>query len=59
MNKRLAALSEVLPTLVRDAAGLAGVGLLSYGAWLAWPPAGFMVAGALILAGVVLSARAR
>lgn len=28
----------------------AGVGLLSFGAWLAWRPAGFMVAGALILA---------
>jgi hypothetical protein len=34
------------------AAAPAGVGvlLLSYGAWLAWPPAGFMLAGALLLA---------
>lgn len=30
--------------------GLLGLGLLSYGAWLAWHPAGPMVAGALILA---------
>jgi hypothetical protein len=30
--------------------GLAGLGLLSYGAWIAWAPAGPMVAGVLILA---------
>jgi hypothetical protein len=30
--------------------GLAGLGLVSYGAWLAWPPAGFLVAGVLVLA---------
>lgn len=30
--------------------GLAGLGLISYGAWLAWPPAGFLTAGVLVLA---------
>jgi hypothetical protein len=30
--------------------GLAGVVLVSYGAWLAWPPAGFLAAGLLLLA---------
>jgi hypothetical protein len=30
--------------------GLAGLGLVSFGAWLAWPPAGFLTAGVLILA---------
>lgn len=30
--------------------GLLGLGLVAYGAWLAWPPAGPMVAGALLLA---------
>lgn len=30
--------------------GLLGVVLLSYGAWLAWPPAGFIVAGLALLA---------
>jgi hypothetical protein len=30
--------------------GFAGLGLVSYGAWLAWRPAGFLVAGALVLA---------
>lgn len=38
---------------VRAAPGLAGLGLLSYGAWLAWEPAGFMAAGVLVLADVV------
>lgn len=30
--------------------GLAGLALVAYGAWLAWPPAGFLTAGALVLA---------
>jgi hypothetical protein len=30
--------------------GLVGLGLVSYGAWLAWPPAGFLTAGVLVLA---------
>lgn len=33
-----------------DAAGLAGAGLLSYGAWLVYQPAGFIVLGSLLLA---------
>ncbi|MDK1019549.1 MAG: hypothetical protein QGD89_09140 [Actinomycetota bacterium] len=28
---------------------LAATGLLGYGAWLAWPPAGYMVAGVMCL----------
>lgn len=35
--------------------GLGGLAALSYGAWLAWPPAGFMVAGAGVLADVLWS----
>ena len=46
-----------LPLLLRDLAGLAGVAAISTGAWMAWPPAGFMVGGALVLAGALLSAR--
>lgn len=42
--------------IVRDGAGLVGLGALSYGAWLAWPPAGFMLGGFLLLAGAALSA---
>lgn len=40
--------------LLRDGPGMAGVGLAAYGAWLAWSPAGFMVAGALLIGGSVL-----
>ncbi|MFF3643385.1 hypothetical protein [Streptomyces sp. NPDC002564] len=36
--------------LGRALPGLAGLGLVAYGAWLAWPPAGFVAAGLLILA---------
>ncbi|MEA3042984.1 MAG: hypothetical protein QOH47_822 [Sphingomonadales bacterium] len=42
---------------VRDAAGLAGAGLVAYGAWLVYAPAGFVVAGLLLLAGALLHAR--
>jgi len=41
----------------RAAAGVAGLLLVSFGAWLAWHPAGYMVAGVLVLADVVWSQR--
>lgn len=43
----------VLMTLIL----LVGIGLLSLGAWLAWEPAGFMVAGASLIALPVLWVR--
>jgi hypothetical protein len=36
--------------VVRSIPGAAGALLVSYGAWQAWPPAGFIVAGAFLLA---------
>lgn len=33
----------------RDIAAFAGVGLVSYGAWLVYPPAGFIACGVLLL----------
>ena len=39
-----------LVDLLRDLTAIAGVGLLGYGAWLAWPPAGFMAAGVMLFA---------
>lgn len=39
--------------LWRALPALLGVGLVSFGAWLAWPPAGFMTAGVLVLADLV------
>lgn len=41
-----------------DTAGLAGVGLISFGSWLVYHPAGFIVSGALLLTLAVLTARA-
>ena len=46
----------MLPALLRDLAGLCGVGLVSYGAWLIYPPAGFIVGGSLMIAGALLLA---
>jgi len=53
----LAAIGAGLPGVLRDAAGLSGVALISYGAWMLHPAAGFIVAGALILTGAILTAR--
>lgn len=36
--------------LWRALPGLLGVGLVAYGSWLAWRPAGFLSAGVLLLA---------
>ncbi|MFJ8871084.1 hypothetical protein ACIRD6_35695 [Streptomyces sp. NPDC102473] len=40
----------VTGVLWRALPSLLGVGLVAYGAWLAWPPAGFLAAGFLLLA---------
>lgn len=34
----------------RDAVAIVGTGMIGYGAWLWWPPAGFMLPGALLVA---------
>jgi hypothetical protein len=49
----LKAITRALPGTMLDAAGIAGAGLIAYGAWLIYPPAGFITGGALILAGVL------
>lgn len=38
--------------------GFAGVGFVSYGAWLAYPPAGFIVLGFLLMVNSYLIAKA-
>jgi len=40
--------------LLRELAGLAAVGLIAYGTWLIYEPAGFIVGGFLLLIGVIL-----
>lgn len=45
--------------LLEVGALLAGAGLIAYGAHMAWPPAGFLVGGVQLIAGVILRARGR
>jgi len=49
-------IAGVMPGLVRDLAGLCGVGLVSYGAWMIYPPTGFIVAGILLIVGTLMIA---
>lgn len=58
LGKASTAAALAMPTVVRDLAGLAGAGGVSYGAWLIYEPAGFIVGGALLLAGAILAAAA-
>lgn len=57
---RMALIAETVAAgwgfMLRDVGGLAGVGLVSYGAWDAYHPAGFIVGGALLLAGAWIAA---
>ncbi|MER8754091.1 hypothetical protein NKH69_00205 [Mesorhizobium sp. M0976] len=50
----LATIAVRLPIVLRDLVGLAAVGLISYGAWLVVPAAGYIVCGVLLLAGTIL-----
>jgi len=52
-----AAIREVGGSFVETVLLLGGAGLVSYGAWEAYPPAGPITAGALLIAGVILRAR--
>ena len=60
MMKLLAAalrtIAGSVPGVVRDLAGLSGVGLVSYGAWIISPPAGFITGGLLLIVGALLAA---
>jgi len=60
MMKQLAvavrATVAAMPGLLRDLAGLGGVWLVAYGAWLIYPPAGFIVGGSLLILGALLLA---
>lgn len=40
------------PVLLRDGAVLAGAASITYGAWLIYRPAGFIVGGVLLIIGV-------
>ena len=40
--------------LLRELAGIAAVGLIAYGVWRIYEPAGFIVGGVLLLIGAIL-----
>jgi hypothetical protein len=46
-----------LADLAVDAAGFAGAGLIAYGVWLVFHPAGFVAAGGFLLGAAWLAAR--
>src|SRR4051812_6022479 len=50
MKRFFSALGRVVLVLALDAAGIAGAGLIAYGAWLVHEPAGFIVGGAELVA---------
>lgn len=54
MKLTKAHLAAALP----DALMVAGAGVVSYGAWLVYAPAGFIVGGVLLMAGGYITARA-
>jgi hypothetical protein len=47
-----------LPMVLRDLAGLSGAVLVAYGAFLVYPPAGYIVGGVMLLAASLFLARA-
>lgn len=57
--KFFAHVRKVLPVLACDLIGLSGAGLLTYGMWLIYEPAGFLTAGTLLMTAACLLARRR
>jgi hypothetical protein len=49
--------AQALPEFLRDILALGAAGAIAYGAWLIYQPAGFIVGGALALAGLYLQAQ--
>lgn len=50
--------AKITAALAISLTGIAGAAGIAYGAWMAWPPAGFVAGGALALTGAILLARA-
>lgn len=55
----LSAAAKIGPVVIRDSIGLAGLVLLVHGVGLIYRPAGWIVAGVLLVAYAALSARGR
>lgn len=54
IRSRASRMATELPTLITDAVWLGGAGLISYGVWLIYRPAGFIVAGVLMIGAATL-----
>ena len=50
-------LAAIARSIAVDSALLGGAGLLTYGSWSIYPPAGFIVAGVVLLAAGLSGAR--
>jgi hypothetical protein len=48
---------KIITSMLPDALMVSGSAGISYGAWMVYPPAGFLVAGALLLVAGILAAR--
>ena len=51
--------AAVIPVLLIDATGIAGATLITYGGWLVYRPAGFIIAGIFMLVLAILLAPRR
>ena len=49
MTRAIAILASYLPALLRDAVGIGGAVLVSYGVWTLHPSAGMIVGGVLMI----------
>jgi hypothetical protein len=56
LHKALASAAATLPAAIPDALIVTGTGVLSYGAWLVYPAAGYLTGGGLMLVFGVLGA---
>lgn len=50
LRRAIARSFRALPSALCDLVGFAGAGSVSYGSWLIYRPAGFLVAGVLLMA---------
>lgn len=57
INAALRALGPAAAAALELVALLGGAALIAYGAWQAYPPAGPITGGVLLIAGVILRAR--
>lgn len=57
ISAAIRAIAPALGTFTESSLLLIGAGLIAYGAWEAYAPAGPIVGGILLIAGVILQAR--